>query len=248
MLAQHKANTRAQQVRHTTPIKPSMSVDALKDMINSMAEMRAFIDKHGLDIKKSGSGRTKEVIFAEIKETDVYKQLAKGSDKRLAKESDAKKADTDDMSSSLAKMRAFIDDHGLEIKTAGSGRTKEVIFAEIKETDAYKQLHEKKEDHDMSMNEMRAFIKEHDLDIKMTGLGRTKEVIYSEIQASDAYQKKSKVQSFTEDTPWDELNAFIQENGLAIKTRGKGRTKAVILKELEDAQKKDKAVALASAA
>ena len=45
-------------------------------MMNSMPMMRTFIEEHGLDIKKGGPGRTKEVIFAEIKETDVYKRLA----------------------------------------------------------------------------------------------------------------------------------------------------------------------------
>jgi hypothetical protein len=220
-----------------------MSTDTLKDMINSMPAMRAFIDEHGLDIKKGGTGRTKEVIFAEIKETDVYKRL-------VTKESDTDgDGDTDgDMSSSLPKMRAFIKNNGLEIKTGGSGRTKDVIFAEIQETTAYKQLNKKKTDEPTTMAEMRAFIKEHDLDIKMAGLGRTKEVIFAEIQESEAYKKKSKVKGFTEDTPWAEINAFIKDNELDIKTRGKGRTKAVILKELEGAQKKDKAVVVASAA
>jgi hypothetical protein len=212
----------------------------MENLMNSMSMMRTFIEENGLDIKKGGPGRTKEDIFAEIKETDVYKRLIKES--------------TDDMSSSLPKMRAFIDEHGLNIKKSGPGRTKDVIFAEIKETDAYKSLAKKnntteKDDSDMSsMAKMRAFIDEHGLNIKKSGLGRTKEVIYAEIQESDAYKELNKVQDFTESTPWGEINAFIKERGFDIKTRGKGRTKAVILKELEDAQKKDKGVPAASAA
>ena len=81
----------------------------MENLMNSMPMMRTFIEENGLDIKKGGPGRTKEDIFAEIKETDVYKRLIKES--------------TDDMSSSLPKMRAFIDEHGLNIKKSGPGRT-----------------------------------------------------------------------------------------------------------------------------
>lgn len=128
-----------------------------------------------------------------------------------------------DETSTIEELRACIRDNALDIKTAGEGRTKEAILADIRRL--MMSVSE-----DSSIGDLRAFIKLHKLDITTAGQGRTKCAIFADILAACP----SPPLPVNEASSMAEIREFIDNtNALThIKTAGTGRTKAAVLAEI----------------
>ena len=96
---------------------------------SSMKELKAFRDKHGLDVPLSGKGRTKSVIVAELIAAAAEPTTYSGG--AAAAPAAAKIPSTLSESSSMKELKAFRDAHGLDVPLSGPGRTKSVIVAEL---------------------------------------------------------------------------------------------------------------------
>ena len=166
-----------------------------------LSELKAFIDEHGLDVKKNvggTAGRTKKDIYNDIvsEMTPRTVQKPRRVSVRVHRKLDESTGPTVTVTadSSVEELKAFIDEHGLDVKKnvgGTAGRTKADMYRDIVAA-----LEDDVSDVDMSslsiteespLSDLKDFIDEHELNVKKNVGGaarRTKADMYRDIVAA----------------------------------------------------------------
>ena len=102
---------------------------------SSIDEMRNYIKQHGLNITTAGPGRNKAAIWQDIcQEAEIigsFHTLSLNEQRAPRKAPPSAPPSQVGPESTMQELRLYIKSHGLDIPTAGAGRDKETVLAQI---------------------------------------------------------------------------------------------------------------------